>query len=487
MFKNDRVTGYLDVKVSSRSRRGFRPWKAWKKQWCEIRRLDSIENGVEIKLKTSEEGNLLNCVVLSRSSTVCRTESRTKQYAFGVFSLTQNKKPILFLSGSSECDAQKWMFSIRRMLSIASYIPVGESSFHVSLVDNAHSRAAGLLGTFGVLTADDQEVFINDPCTGKPKVSWKWYMFHQFHLQVPLKHVDEKTVIVMHTSSEFPSGPGQLFLHCECGPRLVRLLTGRGRPFSTNSGAALTKRLSRSEGDLRSCGGGGADGSPVCPRSQTGSDDSGVRMSMGSFDEEGRTTAEDMPDARNILDTNSMGMTMKTPGGSETEDSLQDLAENVDQTTPRTIPRNESGISIASGIYEEIDETQIRVRIQDHVNHVYENPLDIILESKNRYFTPPPLPPRRLDSPFKSKCAKSEDEPRSSMVLQCKPRCNTLPAKDLSKISRLFTSAESEYVVMSPGKTKDASPKKQDEDAEAIVESFYMPMSPVVQPKDNVV
>nr|CAI5866207.1 unnamed protein product [Callosobruchus analis] len=162
-------------------------------------------------------------------------------------------------------------------------------------------------------------------------------MFHQFHLQVPLKQVDEKTVIVMHTSSEFPSGPGQLFLHCECGPRLVRLLTARGRPFSA------PKRLSRSEGDLRSCGGGGVDGSPVCPRSQTGSDDSG-------------------------------------------------------------------------------------------------------------------------------------------------PRCNTLPAKDLSKISRLFTSAaESEYVVMSPGKTKDVSPKRKEEETEAIVESFYMPMSPVVHSKDNVV
>ncbi|VEN62640.1 unnamed protein product [Callosobruchus maculatus] len=481
------------VMVNQQSKSTYSVALAWKKQWCEIRRLDSIENGVEIKLKTSEEGNLLNCVVLPRSSTVCRTESRTKQYAFGVFSLTHNKKPILFLSGSSECDAQKWMFSIRRMLSIASYIPVGESSFHVSLVDNAHSRAAGLLGTFGVLTADEQEVFINDPCTGKPKVTWKWYMFHQFHLQVPLKQVDEKTVVVMHTSSEFPSGPGQLFLHCECGPRLVRLLTTRGRPFSTTFGATPPKRLSRSEGDLRSCGGGvGVDGSPVCPRSQTGSDDSGVRMSLGSSDEEGRTAGDDVPDVRNILDTNSMGMTMKTPGGSETEDSLQDLAENLDQTIPRPIPRNESGISIASGIYEEIDETQIRVRIQEHVNHVYENPLDIILESKNRYFTPPPLPPRRLDSPFKSNGTKSEEAPRSSTIQNsshsCKPRCNTMPAKDLSKISRLFTSAESEYVVMSPGKTKDASPKtKQEDNDDAIVESFYMPMSPVAHSKDNVV
>ncbi|CAH1968033.1 unnamed protein product [Acanthoscelides obtectus] len=474
MFKNDRVTGYLDVKVSSRSRRGFRPWKAWKKQWCEICRLDSIENGVEIKLKTSEEGNLINRLVLPRSSTVCRTESRTKQYAFGVFSLTQNKKPILFLSGSSESDAQKWMFAIRRMLSIASYIPVGGSSFHVSLVDNAHSRAAGLLGTFGVLTADSDEVVISDPCTGKPKVSWKWYMFHQFHLQVPLKSMDEKTVIVMHTSSEFPSGPGQLFLHCLRGLRLLRVLTSRGRPNTFSFGApAGPKRLSRSEGDLRSCVSSGD--SPICPRSQTGSDDSGVRMSVGS--EEGpQGVGDDMVDVGNILDANSMGLTVKTPGGSETEDSLQDLADNVDQTKTKTIPRNESGISIASGIYEEIDETQIKERIQEFVNHVYENPLEIILESK-KYFKPPPLPPRRLESPLKSKGSKTDKETHSSI----KARCNTLPAKDLSKISRLFTAAESEYVVMSPGKNKETPNKKQE--SEAVVENFYMPMSPMAHSK----
>lgn len=98
--------------------------QAWQKQWCEIKRLDSIQNGVELKLKSGADGAVLNCVVLPRSSTICRTESRTKQYAFGVFIVCKTQqKPILFLSGSSENDTQEWMSAIRKMLSIASHLP----------------------------------------------------------------------------------------------------------------------------------------------------------------------------------------------------------------------------------------------------------------------------------------------------------------------------------------------------------------------------
>lgn len=143
MTGNDTICGYLDVKISARSRRGFTPWKAsvfsrfflsilrktiqilqaWQKQWCEIKRLESMENGLELKFKSSADGTVLSNVILPRSSTLCRTESRTKQYAFGVFTLGRNQKPLLFLSGSSESDTQSWMASIRRMLCVASYLP----------------------------------------------------------------------------------------------------------------------------------------------------------------------------------------------------------------------------------------------------------------------------------------------------------------------------------------------------------------------------
>lgn len=85
--------------------------------------MDGIEDGIELKLKSSEDGGVLSCLQVPRSATLCRTDSKTKQFAFGVFNLRKTKKPILFLAGNSESDSQDWMFIIRRMLSIANYIP----------------------------------------------------------------------------------------------------------------------------------------------------------------------------------------------------------------------------------------------------------------------------------------------------------------------------------------------------------------------------
>lgn len=175
-------------------------FKAWQRQWCEIKRLDSIESGLELTLKTSSDGTVLNYVILPRSSTICRTESRSKQYAFGVFTLGRNQKPLLFLSGVSESDSQEWMSSIRKMLCIASYLRVGKSNFHISLVDSPHSRAVGLIGLHGVLGTNKQEIVISDPCTGEPILTWKWYQFHQFHLQASAHPSDEKMICVLHTS-----------------------------------------------------------------------------------------------------------------------------------------------------------------------------------------------------------------------------------------------------------------------------------------------
>lgn len=61
-----------------------------------------------------------------------------------------------------------------------------------------------------------------------------------------------------------------------------------------------------------------------------------------------------------------------------------------------------------------------------------------------------------------------------------KHRCNTLPAKDLARMSQIFT-AESDYVPMSPGRLAD-KPRKP-----SITESLYMPMSPVINLKNRIV
>lgn len=95
-----------------------------------------------------------------------------------------------------------------------------------------------------------------------------------------------------------------------------------------------------------------------------------------------------------------MSVVNKTPGGSETEDSSQDLA-NTNASTKKPLPRNESGVSLASGIYEEIPEEIENKPKQSvagkHTSHVYENPVELILECSRKFSTPPPLPPRQLE------------------------------------------------------------------------------------------
>lgn len=66
---------------------------------------------------------------------------------------------------------------------------------------------------------------------------------------------------------------------------------------------------------------------------------------------------------------------------------------------------------------------------------------------------------------------------------QYKHRCNTLPAKDLSRISQIFTS-DSEYVVMSPSKIPDETKDKSK--IATIAESLYMPMSSVISLKNKI-
>ncbi|XP_022908243.1 uncharacterized protein [Onthophagus taurus] len=470
MCSSDVISGYLDVKISARKRRGFTPWKAWQKQWCEIKRLDNIENGVELKFKSSADGSVISNVVLPRSSTLCRTDSRTKQYAFGVFTLGRNQKPLLFLSGSSESDSQLWMASIRRLLCVATYLPVGDSNFHVSIIDNAHSRAAGLIGIHGVLGTNSQDMVISDPCTGEPKISWKWYQFHQFHLQAPCHPNDEKTICVMHTSTEFVAGPGQLYIYCKESPRLLNYLVGRGKCPKYSPGFLSSRRLSRSEGDLCDSTSKDVPDSPICFRSNSGSEDSGVRVSMTSDDFSIKSRMG------SSLSTLGMALITKTPGGSETNgESLQDLSITSDTNT---LTRRESGISLASGVYEEIPDVPngaVKVNSGDFSHHVYENPLDVIdrLE-KHQKIPPPPLPPRVFDRSFTLERDRNIDK-NAQTSTPYKHRCNTLPAKDLARISQIFTN-ESEYMVMSPNKGKITEK----------IECHYVPMSPIVNLKTKI-
>lgn len=67
----------------------------------------------------------------------------------------------------------------------------------------------------------------------------------------------------------------------------------------------------------------------------------------------------------------------------------------------------------------------------------------------------------------------------SKILSPYKQRCNTLPARDLSRMSQIFTS-DAEYVVMTPTKNKNNTKNTVTD------EGLYMQMSPVMNLKTKI-
>lgn len=532
MATQDVLSGYLDVKVSLRQRRrGFTPWKVWRKQWCELRHVGGSQHVVEFRVNSTRNGPSPSNFIIPRNAVLCRTESRSKRFAFGIFSHGNIRKPIFFLSGSSETDTQKWIEQFRRMLTPAKYLPLREGTFTVSLIDNQHSRLAALFGLYGTLSTGPHGVCISDPTNGHPRLILPWQHLLQFHLAATGVSTDDKKICILHTSSEFSAGAGQIHLFCQNAPQLLQKLNNRGRVqrlFISSSLTTSNRRLSRSEGDLRqsfttdteslrdsglsSCS--PADNvTPVNLRSNHGSQDSGVRISMAS-DDSGLVLKSKTASALITTGLGLLGCAPNMIGGCDdsfdevfSQDILMPLFPNINKKAIAN--RRESGVSIASGIYEEISEDVPPASTESNTNsstkqsafsqsqqsktpNHYEDPVDIILK---RACTPPPLPPRkfqdrlRLDSYSEDNLDDLPLAPSSftslryppAISLQFLPRCHTMPSKSTGSTTTSCSSSyhfsssssqngdENDYLPMSPGlHTKTF-----------LTESLYLPMSPI--------
>lgn len=166
-------------------------------------------------------------------------------------------------------------------------ILVPDGAFYISVVDNEHSRVAGLTGLHGILTTNSHEVVIKEPTTGEVRTSFSWHHLHQFHLAATSITDDDKKIVVVHTSKEFRAGPGQLHIFCGEATSLLKCLVTRGKiPRIYINSFMDSRRLSRSEGDLSESfnTATSSPGPSYYYRSHSGSDDSGVRVSMASDD-----------------------------------------------------------------------------------------------------------------------------------------------------------------------------------------------------------
>lgn len=153
------ICGFLDVKstgsryVAQKVRKkGLALSRVWKRSWCSVRKLEpGLGVQVQFDQKFSCRGSALKqkekdkSVVIPTNAIIYRIHSRTKQFAFSIS--PEDKKPILSLSANSETESQRWMANIRHLLKPRKHCSM-ERSYEVSIVDNAHSKVAGLTGWY---------------------------------------------------------------------------------------------------------------------------------------------------------------------------------------------------------------------------------------------------------------------------------------------------------------------------------------------------
>lgn len=78
-------------------------------------------------------------------------------------------------------------------------ITVEHEEFIVSLIDNAHSRSAGLTGLYGTLRTNLSGVSISDFHTGQVKVQWQWSQLDTASICSPIVPEDHNHLLKIRT------------------------------------------------------------------------------------------------------------------------------------------------------------------------------------------------------------------------------------------------------------------------------------------------
>lgn len=224
------LSGYIEIKLPLKERR-FGCWKAWKKQWCIIGK-----NGNKATLQIGlDKCDINTSIVIPDDAILCRTESRSRNYAFGVFCTNmKQRQACVFLAGESETEANKWMTNIRNILK-PPLDSCSENEFEISVIDNDHSRVAGLHGLYGRLSVASSEIIIKDPHNNKIKVTWHWSQISHSYLPLPADAEDVHRICTICTSGKFKAGEGELQVFCLKADQLHERLSACPRLSSSAS------------------------------------------------------------------------------------------------------------------------------------------------------------------------------------------------------------------------------------------------------------
>ncbi|XP_025411821.1 uncharacterized protein LOC112684482 isoform X2 [Sipha flava] len=338
------------------------------------------------------KGNIISCLAVPNNAIIYRIKSRTKAYGFGIFYAGEKEQqPYIFLAGKSETESQKWMQSIRDVLKSPKY-PKATNEYTVSVIDNEHSKRAGLTGLYGTLSVKADEILVTDPHTGKTKVTLHWTQIQCSYLPLPAVSDDLHKVCTIRTNSKFRAGDGDLELFCCQADELHKEMLSCPRPLPRIATTPLpptpkdkqmlndwsdspsmtpprclfeSRRMSRSEGDLKKF---------VMQQQQPLLRSAGSQQHLILLPQNNLTQKS----SSHYLLT-SVGLLLTTPGYSE-PNSMQDL-RLIDQNLLSKRLQN-----IANEEHRNIEEKS--------ENEDYEEMLRTNEEQTND--TPPPLPPRQL-------------------------------------------------------------------------------------------
>ncbi|CAL7933454.1 unnamed protein product [Xylocopa violacea] len=381
--ENSEICGFLNVKfcankskVHKVKKRTLGPWKVWKRHWCSFKKLDP-ELGIRVHLDCCLGNDSIQSlhdrddfILIPLDATICRTQSRSKHFAFGIFP-AKERKPLLYLAGNSEIESQRWMANIRQLLRPKN-LKISSGFYNISIIDNSHSKASGLTGLYGALMTNTLGVVIKDIHSSEIIQNFKWNELGQFHLATAGRPDDVKCICVIHTTKEFHAGIGELHVFCLEATKLLQDLVTQGRGLRHKQ---INRRpLSLSEGDIR-----------VVTRDELPSrsySTANERMELKTLNK--RREANERYEETNCKIPNKM-------------------TEDVYQPEPHSYQvRRFSNISTTSGIYEEIPDEHDKNAAGTsnlYIEHLFHQLSE----------EPPPLPPRQRCASESMKGSRSQD------------------------------------------------------------------------------
>lgn len=224
-------SGYVDVKLPQ-SARNSSTWKSWKRKWVDLTQLESAWGqpcDVLVEVRAHRNSGVQARGTLSpKDAQVFRCGSSSREFAVAVRS--GQRPPMVYLAGESETQSQEWMAALRALLwppvPMVELENVLGFKFEASLIDDAWSGRAGLLGSYGNLSISGHKLILTHPHT--EHVIQEWYLNTLVRFQVSRnKHeADHGKLLAIECGSESSTGRGVLHFYCPEALNFVYTLRG---------------------------------------------------------------------------------------------------------------------------------------------------------------------------------------------------------------------------------------------------------------------